>query len=75
VTQITEVQGMEGDIVTLSDVFVFDYAAGRDEHGRYLGHAVPTGLRPRFAERLLDVGIELPAAIFAGPAAGPRSPR
>jgi pilus assembly protein CpaF len=75
VTQITEVQGMEGDVVTLSDVFVFDYAAGRDEHGRYLGHAVPTGLRPRFAERLLDVGIELPAAIFTGPPAGGRAPR
>jgi pilus assembly protein CpaF len=75
VVQITEVQGMEGDIVTLSDVFVFDYAAGRDEHGRYLGHAVPTGLRPRFAERLLDVGIELPVSIFAGPSAGPRTPR
>lgn len=75
VTQITEVQGMEGDVVTLSDVFVFDYAAGRDEHGRYLGHAIPTGIRPRFAERLLDVGIELPATIFVGPTTGLRGSR
>jgi pilus assembly protein CpaF len=70
VIQITEVQGMEGDVVTLSDVFVFDYAAGRDEHGRYLGHAVPTGIRPRFAERLLDVGVELPATIFTASTRG-----
>jgi pilus assembly protein CpaF len=68
VTQITEVQGMEGDIVTLTDIFQFDFAAGRDEHGRYLGRSIPTGLRPRFAERLLDIGIELPAGIFAGAA-------
>jgi pilus assembly protein CpaF len=67
VTQITEVQGMEGEIVTLTDIFQFDFAAGRDEHGRYLGGAIPTGIRPRFAERLLDVGIDLPAAIFTGP--------
>jgi pilus assembly protein CpaF len=75
VTQITEVQGMEGDVVTLSDIFVFDFAAGRDEHGRYLGHAVPTGIRPRFAERLLDVGIELPVTSFAGPPTGSRAGR
>jgi pilus assembly protein CpaF len=67
VTQITEVQGMEGDIVTLTDIFQFDFAAGRDEHGRYLGGAIPTGIRPRFADRLLDVGIDLPATIFTGP--------
>lgn len=75
IVQITEVQGMEGDVVTLSDVFLFDYAAGRDEHGRYLGRAQPTGIRPRFAERLRDVGIELPAPIFAGPATGLRGAR
>ena len=37
VTHVTEVQGMEGDIVTLQDAFVFDYAAGMDEQGRFLG--------------------------------------
>ncbi|MDH2444374.1 CpaF family protein [Amnibacterium sp. CER49] len=64
ITQITEVQGMEGDIVTLQDAFVFDYSAGIDGSGRFRGHAVPTGVRPRFAERLKDQGIELPSTLF-----------
>jgi pilus assembly protein CpaF len=67
VTQITEVVGMEGETITLQDLFAFDYSAGIDESGRYLGSVVPTGLRPAFARRLTDVGIELPPAIF-GPA-------
>lgn len=64
VTHITEVQGMEGDIVTLQDAFVFDYAAGVDPGGRFLGHAVPTGIRPRFTDRFEDLGIHIPAEIF-----------
>jgi pilus assembly protein CpaF len=64
VTQITEVVGMEGDMITLQELFHFDYAAGIDDDGRYLGGAVPTGLRPTFGEKLTDVGIELPASIF-----------
>lgn len=67
VTHIAEVHGMESDIITLQDVFSFDFAAGRDEHGRFLGQAVPTGIRPRFTERLLDLGIELPGEIFQAP--------
>ena len=39
ITHVTEVQGMEGDIVTLQDAFVFDYSAGVDAHGRFLGQA------------------------------------
>ena len=41
VTHITEVQGMEGDIVTLQDAFVFDYSAGVDASGRFLGKPIP----------------------------------
>ena len=65
ITHITEVLGMEGDVIVLQDLFLFDYKAGRDEHGRFLGHVKPTGIRPKFTERLQDVGIELPADWFA----------
>ena len=64
VTHLTEVQGMEGDIVTLQDAFAFDYAAGIDEHGRFRGQAVPTGVRPRFAEHMADMGISIPMSVF-----------
>jgi pilus assembly protein CpaF len=67
VTHITEVQGMEGDKVTLQDAFVFDYAAGVDSSGRYLGHAVATGVRPRFADRFRDSGILLSPDVFQAP--------
>jgi pilus assembly protein CpaF len=64
ITQITEVQGMEGDVVTLQDAFVFDYAAGIDPDGRFRGSAMPTGVRPRFVERFADLGIPLAANLF-----------
>jgi pilus assembly protein CpaF len=64
VTQISEVAGAEGDVVSLSDLFAFDYSAGIDEEGRHRGTLVPTGLRPGFAERLRDSGIELPARLL-----------
>jgi pilus assembly protein CpaF len=64
VTQISEVAGAEGEIVSLSDLFAFDFSAGIDEEGRHLGGLLPTGLRPRFTERLRDSGIELPARLL-----------
>ncbi|GAA1889791.1 CpaF family protein [Paeniglutamicibacter psychrophenolicus] len=64
VTHVTEVQGMEGDVVTLQDAFVFDYSAGVDAHGRFLGKPIPTGVRPRFIEHFHNVGISVPAGIF-----------
>ena len=64
VVSVTEIHGMEGDVVTMQDVFKFDYAAGISEDGRFRGHAVPTGVRPRFAERFAEVGIELPNSAF-----------
>ena len=58
VSEITEVQGMEGDTVLLQALF-----AARD------GHVESTGLRPRFAERLANEGIEVPANVFRSRAA------
>ncbi|TKV29506.1 CpaF family protein [Arthrobacter sp. NamB2] len=64
ITHVTEVQGMEGDVVTLQDAFVFDYSAGVDQKGRFLGKPVPTGIRPRFMERFEDMGITVSPAVF-----------
>ena len=67
IVQITEVVGMEGDVVTLQDLFLFDWAAGRDAAGRYLGQLRGTGIRPRFGQELMDLGIELPPQLFGYP--------
>ena len=67
VTQISEVNGMEGEIVTMTDLYTFDYAAGIDDDGRYQGRTVPTGLRAQFTDRLADVGIDLPNSAFGVP--------
>ena len=64
VTAVTEVVGMEGQTVTLQDVFLFDYAAGTDASGRFLGVPIATGVRPKFTERFTELGIELPAGTF-----------
>ncbi len=69
ITHVTEVQGMEGDIVTLQDAFVFDYSAGVDAHGMFLGRPVPTGIRPRFIDRFEDLGIRVSPGVFAAPLA------
>ncbi|MDP9387266.1 MAG: CpaF family protein [Actinomycetota bacterium] len=66
VTHVTEVQGMEGDVIILQDVFLFDWSAGVDQTGRFRGNLKPTGIRPKFSEKLRDLGIELPASIFLG---------
>ena len=66
VTHITEVQGMEGDIITLQDVFLFDFSMGVDEHGKFRGHLKSTGVRPKFTEKLADLGIKLGPEVFAG---------
>ncbi len=66
VTHVTEVQTMEGDVVTLQDAFLFDYSAGIDANGRFLGKPMPTGVRPRFMDQLRDRGIELSPRVFGG---------
>ncbi len=67
ITSIAEVVGMEGELVTLQDIFEFDYGAGIDEGGRFRGSIRPTGIRPRFSDKLADYGIELPAGVFGVP--------
>ena len=64
ITHVTEVQGMEGDVITLQDVFLFDYSMGIDEHGRFSGHLKATGVRPKFTEKLQDLGIRLGPEVF-----------
>ncbi|WOH17564.1 CpaF family protein [Paenarthrobacter sp. GOM3] len=64
VTHITEVLGMEGDVVTLQDAFSFDFGAGVDAEGRFVGRTMATGVRPRFVEKLADMGIRLAPSIF-----------
>ncbi|MGH8998040.1 MAG: CpaF family protein [Acidimicrobiia bacterium] len=65
VTHVTEVQGMEGDVIVLQDIFLFDYGMGIDEHGRFQGHLKSTGIRPKFSEKLADLGIRLSPDMFA----------
>jgi pilus assembly protein CpaF len=64
ITHITEVQGMEGDVITLQDVFLFDYGMGIDEHGKFRGHLKAIGVRPKFCEKLEDLGIRLGPEVF-----------
>ena len=66
VVSIAEITGMEGDVVTMQDIFVFK-KRGIRETGEVLGDFVPTGIRPKFSERLLVSGIQLPMAMFEMP--------
>ena len=66
VTHVTEITGMEGDVITLQDIFLFDFGMGMDEHGRFLGQLKPTGIRPMFLDRLTDVGVHVPRSMFLG---------
>lgn len=64
ITHVTEVQGMEGDTITLQDLFLFDFAAGVDDTGKFKGSLKATGIRPRFSQRLADQGIRLGPEMF-----------
>jgi pilus assembly protein CpaF len=63
ITNITEVQAMEGDVIVLQDIFVFEQR-GVDSDGKIIGKLVPTGVRPAFYERLENAGIHIPASVF-----------
>jgi len=63
IIRVTEIVGMEGELITLQDIFVFDQK-GIGPDGAVLGHHRATGVRPRFAERLKTAGIVLDPAIF-----------
>jgi len=62
VTHVTEIQGMEGDIITMTDIFIFEQTGLED--GRVIGRLRPTGLRPKFMDKIEAAGIHLPASIF-----------
>jgi len=62
-THITEVTGMEGDVISLQDLFVFE-RQGASADGRTVGIFAATGIRPKFAERLKTAGLELPPNMF-----------
>ena len=66
VTHVSEVLGMEGDVIVLQDLYMFDYGMGMDEDGKFLGRLKSTGIRPQCTERLANNGISLDASLFAG---------
>jgi pilus assembly protein CpaF len=63
ITNITEVQGLEGDIIVLQDIFTFNQE-GVDGNGKIVGRLVPTGVLPKFYEKLKTSGIHVPSGIF-----------
>jgi pilus assembly protein CpaF len=67
-THVSEVAGMEGQVVTMQDIFRFEQT-GVDSEGRVKGAFRSTGIRPRFAERFESLGIQLSPNIFSGVAA------
>jgi pilus assembly protein CpaF len=64
-THVTEIAGMEGDVITLQDIFVFDFSAGLDEEGKFRGRLKSTGLRPKFLDKLAERGVNVEPSLFA----------
>jgi pilus assembly protein CpaF len=62
IVKITEVQGMEGDVITMSDIFEFEQTGL--EAGKVIGRIRPTGLRPKFIDKIESSGIHLPPSVF-----------
>ncbi|MBV6452525.1 MAG: type II secretion system protein E [Anaerolineae bacterium] len=62
VTNITEVSGMEGEVITMTDIFVFEQTG--IENGQIVGRLRPSGLRPKFMDKIEAAGINLPPSIF-----------
>jgi pilus assembly protein CpaF len=62
VVKVTEIQGMEGEIITMSDIFEFEQTG--IEAGKVIGRVRPTGLRPKFIEQIEAAGIHLPPSVF-----------
>ncbi|HEX8723222.1 MAG TPA: CpaF family protein [Pyrinomonadaceae bacterium] len=63
ITSISEITGMEGETITMQEIFMFE-RKGVDKDGRVVGRFRPTGVRPRFAERLKQYGMQLPRVFF-----------
>ena len=66
ITSISEITGMEGDTITMQEIFQFE-RTGVDREGIVIGRFRPTGIRPRFAERLKTCGLQLPRVFFEEP--------
>ncbi len=69
-THVTEVAGMEGEVITLQDIFLFDFSAGIDDEGRFRGRLKSTGLRPRFLDKLAERGVYVEPELFGLEASG-----
>ena len=65
ITHVTEVLGMEGDVVVLQDAFLFDFSAGVDEQGMFRGIQKPTGVRPRFSDKFAEYGVDFDISNFS----------
>jgi len=70
ITHLCEITGMENDVVSMSDIFVFQHQGVRD--GQILGRIVPTGIRPRFLERLQQANITMSPQVFGNGVPGMR---
>ncbi len=65
ITHITEVERMEGDVITLQDIFVYDHSGGFDQDGKALGRLRSTGLRPKFLEKMAYANVTVDPMLFA----------
>ena len=65
IVNITEVQGMEGDVIVMQDIFVFEQTGVTE--GKIQGKLKPTGIRPKFVEKFEVAGIHLPPNVFGSP--------
>jgi pilus assembly protein CpaF len=66
VTHVSEIQGMEGEVITLQDVYRFTFVEGGRESARSSGRLAPTGLRPKLVDKLKDAGVDVPPKLFRG---------
>lgn len=62
--QVSEIVGMEGEIITMQDIFVYD-REGVAANDKVVGHFHATGIRPRFSDRLKTYGIDLSSLLFS----------
>jgi len=62
IVNVTEVQGMEGDVIVLQDIFVFEQMG--EDGGKIIGRIRPTGIRPKFMTKIEEANIHLPPSVF-----------
>jgi pilus assembly protein CpaF len=70
ITKISEITGMEGDIISMQDIFVFKQS-GVDDAGKAQGRFMATGIRPNLLDKLIGAGIRLPQSLFEARVLGP----